>query len=411
MNIIFVEPVFPSHQREFVRALRQVGGNVIGIGESPRNALDSELAGWMLDYLQVDSVCDEEEMTRAVKFAQRRMWIDRLEATVESHMLPVAKVRDRCTIPGLSVRTCYHCRDKPAMKAVFRDAQVPCAQSIESGDVDEIRRYAKEIGFPLIIKPRGGTGAAITTRVDNREQMETALLEANVGPKPTQQGRVAIEEFIQGHEAFYDTITINGQVAHEFISHYNPNLLDAMRNRWISPQFICTNRIDLADGYDEVKTMGRRVIGALQIETSATHMEWFWGDQGLKVSEIACRPPGVRAWDLYAAANEIDIYREWATAIVHGHPGASPTRKYSAGIIALRPDRDGHISAYEGLQEIETRFGEWFIDCHLPEPGTPTQPIEAGYLANAWIRVKHPDYDHLRFMLDEIGKSVQVRSH
>ena len=61
------------------------------------------------------------------------------------------------------------------------------------------------------------------------------------------------------------------------------------------------------------------MIEALGIGTSATHMEWFFGPKGLNFSEIGCRPPGVRVWDLYGAANDIDLYREWANAIVHGH--------------------------------------------------------------------------------------------
>ena len=60
--------------------------------------------------------------------------------------------------------------------------------------------------------------------------------------------------------------------------------------------------------------MGRKVIELLEIETSATHMEWFFGPKGLKFSEIGCRPPGVRAWDLYSAGNDMDLYREWALA-------------------------------------------------------------------------------------------------
>src|SRR5215475_4319712 len=65
----------------------------------------------------------------------------------------------------------------------------------------------------------------------------------------------------------------------------------------------------------------RRVIGALGIGTSATHMEWFFGPKGLKFSEIGCRPPGVGAWDLYSAGNDMDVYRAWANAIVHGETG------------------------------------------------------------------------------------------
>lgn len=406
MNVIFVEPAFPANQREFVRALREVGATVIAIGERPKEALDGELQDWLLDYIQVSSVCHEAEMIRAVKFVQSKLWVDRLEATVEAHIETTAHVREACTIPGISTRTAFLCRDKPAMKDALRAAGVPCAHSLGSDSLEDIRHFAEQVGFPLIVKPRSGAGASGTHRVDSREQLEQVLAEAYVG----RGGQVAVEEFNDGHEAFYDTITMGGHVVHDFISHYFPNVLEAMRQRWISPQFICTNRIDSTGEYQQVREMGRRVIDALQIGTAATHMEWFFGRNGLRFSEIGCRPPGVRAWDLYNVANDIDLYREWASGIVHGRPQRSLSRRFSAGIIALRPDHDGVIAGYEGLSEIENRYGEWLIDCHLPSAGTPTQPVSAGYMANAWIRMKHPDFDQLRAMLDDVGRTVKVRA-
>ena len=118
----------------------------------------------------------------------------------------------------------------------------------------------------------------------------------------------------------------------------------------------------------------------------------------------------MRAWDLYAAANDIDIYREWANAVVHGHVDHAPSRRFAAGMIALRPDRDGTIAGYEGLDAVQQRHGEWVLDTYLPEPGTPTQPVEAGYMANAWVRMRHPDYDRVREMLDDVGRTVHVRA-
>jgi hypothetical protein len=32
-------------------------------------------------------------------------------------------------------------------------------------------------------------------------------------------------------------------------------------------------------------------------------------------------------------------------------------------------------------------------------------------MANAWMRVRHPDYDTLRLILSDIGERVQVRAH
>ena len=156
--------------------------------------------------------------------------------------------------------------------------------------------------------------------------------------------------------------------------------------------------------------MGQKVVNVLGIETSATHMEWFSGPKGLKFSEIGCRPPGVRAWDLYNVGNDMDLYREWAMLVAAGRPSQRPSRRFAAGIIALRPDRDGRISHYEGLDAIREHFGQWLIDWHTPA-GIPTQGVEAGYMANAWIRMKHPDYDHLRHMLDTVGRTVKVRAN
>ena len=93
---------------------------------------------------------------------------------------------------------------------------------------------------------------------------------------------------------------------------------------------------------------------------------------------------------------------------MHGTTDRQASRRFAAGIVALRPEGDGTISGYTGIDEMQHRFGDLVIDAHLPEPGTPTQGVEAGYMANAWVRARHEDYDHLRSVLDEIGRSVTV---
>ena len=222
---------------------------------------------------------------------------------------------------------------------------------------------------------------------------------------------VAVEEFVEGHEGFYDTITIDGEVVHEFVTHYYPNVLEAMRTRWISPQFVTTNRLD----DDELRRAeadgpgGRRGAG----HPAPRPPTWSGssGRRASRFSEIGCRPPGVRAWDLYAAANDLDIYREWAMAVVHGRPSQQPSRRYSAGHdrAATRPRR-GASRATRVWTTCRSGTATSVIDTHLPSPGTPTQPVEAGYMANAWVRMRHPDYDTLREMLDDVGRTLQVRA-
>jgi formate-dependent phosphoribosylglycinamide formyltransferase (GAR transformylase) len=406
MNVILIEPCFPANQREFARALHSVGATVIGIGERPKDSLDPDLRHWLTHYEQIGSVVDEDALARAVRFVQGKVWVDRLEATVEAHITSAARVREACGIPGTSVRTAWLCRDKPSMKETLRAGGVPCARSTGAATADEARAFAAQTGFPLILKPRDAAGASGTHRVDDAAELDAVLAATRFDRGAT----LAVEEFVDGHEGFYDTLAIDGRIAHDFVTHYYPNVLEAMRTRWISPQFVATNRVDSAPAYRELKELGQKVIELLGIGTSATHMEWFSGTKGLYFSEIGCRPPGVRAWDLYGAGNEIDLYVEWANAIVHGRTSQQPSRRYAAGIVALRPDHDGQIARYEGADAIRSRYGEWIIDAHLPPAGTPTQPVEGGYMANAWLRMKHPDYDELRRMLDDVGRTLKVRS-
>jgi formate-dependent phosphoribosylglycinamide formyltransferase (GAR transformylase) len=404
MNVVLVEPFFPRNQREFARALAEAGATVIGIGEYPVDGFDDALKGWLHHYEQVPSVTDVAAMTRAVRWVQDRLWVDRLEATIEAHIMAAAQVREACTIPGTSVHTAWLCRDKPSMKEALRAAGVPTAASEAVDSAAAAHAFAERVGFPLVVKPRSGAGASGTVRVDSPSELDQAL--GTFGGQGVES--VAVEEFVEGHEGFYDTITAGGQVAVDFVSHYYPNVLEAMRTRWISPEFISTNRIDTAPDYAELRELGRRVIAALGIGTSATHMEWFAGPKGLRFSEIGCRPPGVGAWDLYSAGNDMDLYRAWADCIVHGGTGALPSRRFASGIVALRPSQDGVISGYAGVDEMQRQFGEWVIDAHLPPPGTPTQGVEAGYMANAYVRMRHPDYDVLRGMLDTVGRTLRV---
>jgi len=405
MNIIFIEPSFPYNQREFVRGLHAAGANVIGIGERPQEYLSDDVKGWLSHYVQVKSVVHEPSLFKAVKHVQSLAYVDRMEATVEAHIMAAAKVREATGIPGTSVQTAYLCRDKPAMKEALREAGIPCALSTRANDPKEAREFAKQVGYPLIIKPPAGAGASGTWKVRDDRELERVIGESGLGDG----AEVAIEEFIEGHEGYLDTLTINGKVAHEFITHYYPNVLVAMRERWISPQMITTNRID-APGYAEVRKMARDVIEILDIGTSATHMEWFAGPKGLKFSEIGCRPPGVGQWDVYNTANDFDLYYEWASALVHGRPQQAPSRRYSAGMIALRPSCDGRISGYSGLDAIQKHYGDCIVASHLPPVGTATQPVEGGYMANAWMRVRHPDYDALRHIMNTIGETVKVHA-
>ena len=412
MHVIFVAPHFPANQRRFVRALREVGARVTGIGEPAAHHLDDELKS-LLDggWVQVPNVCDKGALYKAVRQIQQKgPWVDRLETVVEAHMLAAAEVREATSIPGLPARTVLRCRDKFEMKRFLSSKGIPCAAQAEVRHGDDARRFAQHNGFPFVLKPRDGAGASGTVKVTDRGSLERAIAERRLD-----QGGAywTAEDFIDGHEGFYDTITVGGHVVYECISHYYPRVLTAMRNRFPNPYLVTTNRLD-SPGYAGLRKMGRRVISALDISTSATHMEWFVtqpknGHSGLVFNEIGARPPGVNVWDLYAAASRFDIYRAWAEAICFGEVRTRPGQRACGGLVALRPDRDGVVAGVTGADEVQHMYGPNIISAHLPHPGQHTQPVDAGYRANGYVYAVHDDYDACKAMMAEIGKRVRIR--
>ena len=403
-HVAFVGPDLYSAYADMVRGLKQAGALVTGVGHTPQARLDPELKRHLDHYERVPSLLDAQTALDAVRRVDRARSVDLVETGDEAIVIQVAQVREALGLPGLSVRSAMLCRDKPAMKAALRQAGVPCAASAAVSSKRELLEFAERVGFPLILKPRSALGGLGTSRVDNVVELERAAVRLEVH----RGASVAIEEFVEGHEGFYDTISVEGEPVHEFVSHYYPSVLEALSDRSRAPLVMSTNRVEL-DSYTELRTMGRRVIRALGIGTSATHMEWFFGPKGLKFSEIGARPPGERIWDLHSAGNDIDTWYEWAVATLHGRRDKTSSRRLATGSVQVRPPRDGRVAGYRGLREVAAKIGPYVWDRRLPPRGAPTDPIHKGYLNNVWFRLRHPDYDTLRELLDYAGKRLEIQ--
>ena len=74
----------------------------------------------------------------------------------------------------------------------------------------------------------------------------------------------------------------------------------------------------------------------------------------------------------------------------------------------LGPNRDGTVQGYTGVDEMLAKYGKYILSYHLPPRGARTQPIEAGYRANAYFYVRHPDYDGCKAMMDDMGRTIRM---
>ncbi|MCA8973516.1 MAG: ATP-grasp domain-containing protein, partial [Planctomycetes bacterium] len=378
MHALFLAPDTHIYNHCFVRALKSLGIRVSAIGTASVGQLSAPVRKLLDGYRRCPSPLDQAAMRKAAD-ELASPGFDRVETIDEPLVESAAMLRHHFGLPGLSVETARLCRDKVAMKEFLRQRGIACARSGAVHDIAEAHAFAEREGYPLILKPVAGFGSLATYRVGDRAELDAALAKL----KPSAGRPIAIEEFIEGHEGFYDTICDDRGIRHDFVSHYYPGCLEATRNRSVSPQIAVTNRIE-DGGYGELRAMGKAVIEALGIRHAATHMEWFFGPKGLKFSEIGARPAGEMIWDMYRVANDFDVYREWALAILDRPSEQRPSRRCAAGSVQIRPDRDGRYAGHRGLQEAMRTFEKDIYDMAIPKPGTPTKPLDKGWLVNTW---------------------------
>ncbi|RKY18802.1 MAG: hypothetical protein DRQ55_12385 [Planctomycetota bacterium] len=404
MNVLFLSPGFPDEMPRFVQALAECGARVIGVGEHHKDSLPEPMRAAMAAYLKVDSIMNEGEVIATVQaeVARAGVRIDRVESLWEPLMLLAARLREVLGVPGMSVDQTQPFRDKGVMKQVLDAAGIRTPHHARAASGEEIRAAAARIGYPLIVKPIDGAGAADTYRVDGPEQLEDIIGAVTHVPE------VSVEEFIEGEEFTFDTICARGEVLFYNICWYRPRPLIARTVEWMDSQTISLRNPD--DGFVAAgKAMGFEVIKALGYQDGFTHMEWFRLPSGEAVfGEIAARPPGAFTVETMSFAADTNCYSRWAEAICFGQFRAQVQRRYNCSCIFKRARGQGRISAVHGLDSFLTRFGEHVVRVDLLPVGAQRRNWKATLLSDGHVMLRHPDLQAALEMSDAFGSDVRM---
>jgi biotin carboxylase len=402
MRVVFLSPTYPPEMLQYTRGLAEVGAEVYGIGDTPREALPAQVRPHLRDYLQVPRLMDEADVLERASEWLRGRSVDRVLANWEPLVILAARMRERWGLPGMSVDTVNGFRDKQLMKERVRAAGLRVPRSRRVVTETETRAAAEEIGYPLILKPIAGAGSADTYRVDAASELDATLL------KMRGVREASCEEYIDGEEFTFDTVSINGIPAFENVAAYLPKPIEARSVEWISPVIITVRDMQqpkLAAGL----ALGRRVLGALGMGDGFTHMEWYLTSKGEAVfGEIGCRPGGACLVDQMNYTCDIDLFREWARVACWGRFQADTTRKYNAAIVFKRALGQGRITRIEGLESWLRSCGGWVVEEKLLRPGTPRRNWKNTLLSDGWVLVRHPDWDEAHRMAFAAATGIKM---
>src|SRR6185295_9368220 len=153
MNVLMISPGYPPEMEYFARGLARVGAKVYGIGDSAQASLPPMAKEALSGYLQLHNLWQEDLTVEAVRQWSKAVRIDRVECLWEPGMILAAKIREALRLPGMTVAQTIPFRDKESMKLVLDKAKIRTPKHHRAKTSADARAAAKEIGYPIIIKP------------------------------------------------------------------------------------------------------------------------------------------------------------------------------------------------------------------------------------------------------------------
>jgi biotin carboxylase len=399
-NVVFCAPFPIETTMRFVRATAQLEGvRLLGIVHTPPEGDDARLYH---DVVRITDPLSAKDVLDGVEVLQRRHGRPhRIVGILEPLIVQMAEAREKFGVPGTRAKTAELFRDKATMKDALRAAGLPVARHRLVTSESDARAFAKEVGFPMVLKPPAGMGAKATFRITSEE----TLLRAVRGMRVDADSPVLAEEFLRGREFSMETVTIGKKPRVHSISHYMPSCLEVLENPWM--QWVCLLPRELDDPlYERARKMGFAAVEALGLDDGMTHMEWFERPDGsLAIGEIAQRPPGANISLMTGMAHGIDPYRAWARAVVDGELDAPWNRKFAVGCAFLRGMGQGRVVSVTGLHEAHAAFGQHIAEAKLPTIGAMKAD---GYEGDGYVIVRHESTAVVRSALKTLIETIKI---
>ncbi|MBP3894127.1 MAG: hypothetical protein J6D34_08825, partial [Atopobiaceae bacterium] len=143
MNVVFISPQFPDTYWNWCDRLRANGATVLGVGDTPYDALADEVRRSLDEYYWVPSLEDYDQVFRAVAyFSWKYGKVDWVESQNEYWLSQDARLRDDFNVAtGAGSEQMALWQSKAAMKPLYAAAGVPTARQVMVADPDEVRAF------------------------------------------------------------------------------------------------------------------------------------------------------------------------------------------------------------------------------------------------------------------------------
>ena len=236
------------------------------------------------------------------------------------------------------------------MKEFYKKAGVLTARyHIVTPYYEDGKKFIDEVGYPVVVKPNNGVGAAATYKLSNDEEMKYFYTthDKNV--------EYIMEEFINGELLSYDGIADSKKDIIFETAHAYPVPVMNLVNDQIDLIYYSYREIP-----QDLKEAGRKTVKSFDTNSRFFHCEFFrlsedkigLGNKGDIVGlEVNMRPPGGFTPDMMNYANNIDVYQIWADMVTFDKGNFDKnSRPYHCVCLARR---DAHKYVFSQEEVIE----------------------------------------------------------
>nr|WP_189180077.1 ATP-grasp domain-containing protein [Microbispora rosea] len=315
----------------------------------------------------VDDIADLHSVQRAgVEIAATQPPLA-VVAPSERSLVPGAYLRGLFGLDGLDVTTAIRFTSKYAMKRRLRAAGVSVADFTLVDGVRDLPRAARELGWPLVVKPVFGTGSMKTVRLGGPAEFAEALTTGRLAELENPPCALIAERWIDMDAEYHcDAVVWDGAVRHAVASRYFQPLLGRLTE--------VNGSHTLAEGpvAKSILELNRRVIEALGLEAGVTHMEVFEADGSLLVGEIAARPGGGGIPRMIALSTGVDIWQAFVDISLGREPRLAPFVTDEIHVNVQLPVRHGKVLEVPCWEDIEKLPGVLEVDPQIA-PGDVVQ--------------------------------------
>lgn len=390
MNFIFISPNFPKSYWNFCRGLKNNGVNTLGIGDADYDFLSDELKESLNEYYKVSSLENYDEVYRACAyFAFKYGKIDWLESNNEYWLLRDAQLRTDFNITsGLKNDKIAGIKYKSKMKEFYEKAGVKTARYHMVSTFEEGKKFTDMVGFPVVVKPNNGVGAAATYKL--RDEGEMKFFYDNLGEE-----EYIMEEFINGELLSYDGIAgRNREIIFETAHAYPVPIMEIVNNG-MDVMYYSFREIP-----EDLKEAGRRVVQTFDTNSRFFHCEFFrlledkpgLGNKGDIIGlEVNMRPPGGYTPDMMNFANDIDVYQIWANMIIYNKGFYNKDSRPYCCVYAAR--RDG----YRYVHSIDTVLNRYKYNIVMKER---MPEVLSGAMGNDMLTARFPEQEQAMEFID-----------